>query len=281
MFALTVFRDVVGSFATLCWVLAAAAVLLALVKGGTRKGRLGWALFVAALFSAWPAALFVARYPKAVYERDAWAYFRKKCETEAGEKIYKTFTGVKSVLVVKPLPPAEEKDLFDQYWYGDPYSSATPHNERDISKADTLLRQMVIRGVESIGFDFVEVKRRQNNDEVIETISPDPNDPMRIQRAVSSRPVSVLGISWEDTSTADDRKYWVAASRLRVIDLTTDSIVAERVGFLIEAGFGASNGQRRPWLSARGIGPNGRSCPPTDTWTDRHFIRRVAKPAME
>ena len=62
--------------------------------------------------------------PDDAYVKEAWAYFKNKCDTEAGEKIYKTFTGVKSVLVVKPLPPATEKDLYDQFWYGDPYSAS-------------------------------------------------------------------------------------------------------------------------------------------------------------
>jgi hypothetical protein len=65
------------------------------------------------------------------------------------------------------------------------------------------------------------------------------------------------------------------------MDLTDNSVVAERIGYLIEAGFGSIAGQRRPWLTARGIGPNGRSCPQTDSWSDRLFILKALKPVKE
>jgi hypothetical protein len=80
------------------------------------------------------------------------------CDERAGEKIYKTYTGVKSVLVVKPLPPASEKDLFDQYWYGDPYSDATPWSKRGISAATTLTLNSRRPDRIQKGFEFVEVK---------------------------------------------------------------------------------------------------------------------------
>jgi hypothetical protein len=95
------------------------------------------------------------------------------------------------------------------------------------------------------------------------------------------KPESRFGISWEDISTPEDRKYWVAGSRLSVIDLTDKSVVAERVGYLIEAGFGSTAGQRRPWLAARGIGPNGRSCPEAHDYSDRWFLLKVLKPELE
>jgi hypothetical protein len=50
-----------------------------------------------------------------------------------------------------------------------------------------------------------------------------------------ARPVSKFGVSWEDISTPGDRRFWVAGSRLRVIDLTDNSVLAERIGFFIEA----------------------------------------------
>jgi len=57
-----------------------------------------------------PACAVTAQAPDETYAKEAWAYFKKKCETEAGEKIFNTYTGVKNVLVVKSLPPATEKD---------------------------------------------------------------------------------------------------------------------------------------------------------------------------
>ena len=103
----------------------------------TSASRFCRAVLAVAVFSllAACASSTTASGPDEAYVKEAWAYFKKKCETEAGEKIYKTFSGVKSVLVVKPLPPATEKDLYDQFWYGDPYSNATPWDKRGVSAA--------------------------------------------------------------------------------------------------------------------------------------------------
>jgi hypothetical protein len=62
---------------------------------------------------------------------------------------------------------------------------------------------------------------------------------------------------------------------MRVVDLGDNSIVAERIGYLIEAGFGSTSGGRRPWLNARGIGPNERSCPSASDYSDQRFISNV------
>jgi hypothetical protein len=245
-----------------------------------REQTVAFLLVVCALLSACAATPAPNARPDEAYVNSAWAYFKNKCDTEAGEKIYKTFSGVKSVLIVKPLPPATEKDLFDQFWMGDPYSDATPWNERDISKADNLLRTMNLFGMQSIGFEFVEIQRNADRNRTIETISPSPTDVFRNTTSVSSQRASRFGVSWEDTSTQEDRKYWVAGSRLRVIDLTDNNVVAERVGFFIEAGFGSTAGQRRPWLTSRG---RNTTCPQlvNGTFEDRLFILKVLNPATE
>jgi hypothetical protein len=277
MLELTGFASVLRGISFLYWALAIGAIGLAVWKGKTAKSKAGWAAVAIVIFGFLPAKAVVEQAQRNAYAREAWAHFKKKCDTEAGEKIYKTFTGVRSVLVVKPLPPAAEKDLYDQFWYGDPYSNATPYDKRDISVADTLLRTMNLFGVDSIGFEFVEIQHKKDERYVVEEISPDLIDPLRNQFRILPAPRSKFAIGWEDISTQDDRMYWVAGSRLRIQDVTTGAVVAERIGFLIESGFGSTAGQRRPWLSSRG--PK-TTCPilRNGTFEDRLFILRVLKP---
>lgn len=267
---------VLRGLGTLYWLLAIGALSLALWKGKGWQQKALWGGVAVAIFGFLPIKGIIEQAKRDAFAREAWAYFSKKCETEAGEKIYKTFTGVKSVLVVKPLPPATEKDLYDQFWYGDPYSSATPVPDRGIGAAIRLAadwRNRAGTGVQR-GLDFVEI---ENSSEGYTRIyRPQSNNKLPVKEQVL-KPISQFGVGWEDISTPEDRKYWVAASRLRVIDLTNSSIVAERVGFLIETGFGSTNGQRRPWLAARGIGFNGRSCPDAHDATDQWFITNVFK----
>ncbi len=209
------------------------------------------------------------------YSKEAWAYFKKKCETEAGEKIYKTFTGVKSVLILKPLPPATEKDLYDQFWYGDPYSSASTYKRAESAAVKLVMdwKHRAGKGTQR-GLDFVEMEDSSNS--YIRIYRPESNNKLSVREAIQ-KPISKFGLIWEDISTSEDRKYWVAGSKLRVVDVSDGSVVAERVGYLIEAGFGSTVGQRRPWQTSRGIGPNGRSCPDAHDATDQWFVTSVFK----
>ncbi|MGH8617423.1 MAG: hypothetical protein ACREUW_06995 [Burkholderiales bacterium] len=258
------------------WLSAVGALALALWIVKPVWGKALGVLIMIGAFGYLPLQELIEASKREAYARKAWVYFKKKCETEAGEKIYKTYANVKSVLVVKPLPPATEKDLYDQFWYGDPYS-ASAHSQRGRLEAAILASPDAPVAYDQLGrgFDFVELTRGSSN-EFIQLYYP-----MKMREHISQgidRSVSRFGISWEDISTPEDRKYWVAGSRLQVIDLTDNSIVAERVGYLIEAGFGSEAGQRRPWLTSRG--PN-TTCPAirNGNFEDRWFILKVLKPA--
>lgn len=282
MLELTGLGTVLRGLGVLYWMLAIGVIAFALWKGKGWEGKTFWTLVVVTLFGFFPVRGFIEHSQRQAFAREAWAYFRKKCETEAGEKIYKTFTGVKSVLVVKPLPPATEKDLYDQFWYGDPYS-ASAHSQRGKLEAAILASQdtPIAPNVIGRGFDFVEsvVLTEGSEKKFIKYFYPAGKRGYTYEFV--EKPVSQFGVSWEDISQPEDRKYWIAASRLRITNLRDNSVVAERIGFLIEPGFGSKLGQRRPWQMARGIGANGNSCPETHTWTDRWFVVRVLRSKVE
>lgn len=252
-------------------------------KAQTSKHRIHHTLIaflMAALLSACAAAPASSGKPDEAFVKEAWAYFKNKCDTEAGEKIYKTFTGVKSVLVVKPLPPATEKDLYDQFWMGDPYSNATPWDKRAELAASILADPAGITsdGKTDRGFDFVEYPVIKGSTKFVKVFYPSNSRKSAIEPV--SATTSRFGISWDDISTPEDRKYWVAGSRLRILNLTDSSIVAERIGFMIEPGFGSIAGQRRPWLTGRGA----RSTCPTITdghYEDRWFVLKALSTTSE
>ena len=235
MLELTGMGSVLRGIGWLYWLLAIGAIYLAIKKGKDRRAKITWALVAIAVFGFLPLKEIVERARHDAYAREAWAYFKKLCDEKSGEKIYKTYTGVKSVLVVKPLPPATEKDLFDQFWYGDPYSNATPWNERGEQAAMTLTMYSRRPNGRQKGLDFVEIKDVTGTG-YTKIFRPVSNNALAIKERVQAS-VSRFGLAWEDISTPEDRRYWVAGSRLRVIDLADKSIVAERIGYFIEAGF--------------------------------------------
>lgn len=277
MLELTGMGSVLRGIGILYWALAIGAVSLAVWKGKNWQWKMLWVGVAVVAFGFLPGKMMIEQAQRNAYAREAWAYFKKKCDTEAGEKIYKTYTGVKSVLVITPLPPATENDLFNQFWYGDPYSNATPWGKRGESAALMLASRTapVAYGRVGQGYDFVEMWAELNS---IVVRYQYPAGSQQYRTSTSDKPTSRFGISWEDISTPEDRKYWIAGSRLSVIDLAAKTVVAERIGYLIEAGFGSTAGQRRPWLTARGMGFNGRSCPNAHDYSDRWFLLKVLKP---
>jgi hypothetical protein len=278
MLELTGVASILRGVSALYWLLAIGALVLVIWKIKRWPYKAIGIAIVVALFGYLPVTNWIEARQRQAYATEAWTYFKKKCDTEAGEKIYKTFTGVKSVVVIKPLPPATEKDLFDQFWYGDPYSNATPWSKRGESAATALVLDSRRPSGIQRGLEFVEINNESGHGytRITRPTSPDKS----ADRENIETPVSRFGVSWEDISTPEDRKFWVAGSRLRVIDLTDNSIVAERVGYFIEAGFGSLAGQRRPWLTSRG--PN-TTCPPLfgGDYSDNWFLTSVFKQGGE
>jgi hypothetical protein len=280
MLELTGIASVLRGISVMYWLFAVGALALALWMAKPVWGKALGALIVIGAFGYLPLQELIEANKREAYAREAWAYFKKKCETESGEKIYKTFTGVKSVLVVKPLPPASEKDLYDQFWYGDPYSASATSLRTD-NAAGKLVYPKAPVAINKIGngFSYVESVRESKNNEEQKYVKYFYDAAIRDYKTEPiAKPVSRFALTWEDISTPEDRHYWIAGSRLRVVDLQDSSTVAERIGFYIEAGFGSTAGQRRPWLASKGVST---TCPHSHDWSDRWFVLRVLQPNEE
>ena len=110
MLELTGVASVLRGASVLYWLVAAAALAAVLWRLKSWRGKAIGAIVVVALFGFMPINGYIEAKKRQDYAREAWAYFKKLCDEKSGQKIYKTFTGVKSVLVIKPLPPATEKE---------------------------------------------------------------------------------------------------------------------------------------------------------------------------
>ena len=201
------------------------------------------------------------------FARDARQHFSTRCKNDSGENVYETFPHVNSIIVLKPLPSASDRDLSDQFWYGDPYTNATPATDRAERVASTLLGTVRFAAGESRGFDFVEMLAAGESTSGFVRIALAADSRSLTKQRMRS-PASRFAAVWEDISTPEDRRYWVAGSRLRIIDLLTESLVAERVGFVIGEG---------SWAAARAPGT---TCPAivNGTYEDRGFVLSVLKP---
>lgn len=198
----------------------------------------------------------------------AEAMFQERCKT-AGEKIYRTAENVEGVFLMKIRPP--EINFGNQFAMTDPYgndSGGDSYIKTFLtgyhSKSDRPVRGAPPR----LGYQFVE--------------AIDPADGNRYRYTGTKRDVthvsSILmggdgkttfvtkdfvldktpasdappryGVTYVDISTREEREYWIAGSWLKVIDLRTNEVIAERIGYMMDRGQGNTSGGRSPWLLA-------------------------------
>jgi hypothetical protein len=89
------------------------------------------------------------------------------------------------------------------------------------------------------------------------------------------------GVEWTDISSREDREHWIAGSSLRVLDVRTQDVIAERIGYMIDRGQGSQAGFRSPWRFAQY-----NACPslqpsisdrPDQSLRSRAFVLKVLK----
>ncbi len=87
------------------------------------------------------------------------------------------------------------------------------------------------------------------------------------------------GVTYDDISTRKDRDYWIAGSSLRVIDLQTNEVMAERIGYMMDRGQGNTSGGRSPWRLAANVAcpafPRFDRNPPFQLQQTRRFVEAV------
>lgn len=239
------------------------------------------------------------------------AMFRERCKT-AGEKIHRTVENVEGVLLMKLRPKG--LNYGDQFRMDDPYG-------RDFGGDDyikSFLRGDYEAGTKGtpipgspavpIGYFFVEIigpddgKRYRYTGGVKEVtrkttvlMGGDGKTTFKAREFVADRELSVAsppryGVTYDDISTKQEREHWIAGSSLKVVDLASNEVIAERVGYMLDRGQGSNSGGRAPWLFAAnnacpsflGDLPNtsGHAASMQGRQTVR-FVQKVLRPKLE
>jgi len=204
-------------------------------------------------------------------EKDALAsarvHFKERCAS-AGERITKTVGDVDGVLLLKLR--FERLNLSDQFILDDPYGSdylgegyiksflqahhALPGHINRVEGRTALPQK-------NVGYRFVDAvdpadgERYRYTAFIEQPGLADPAFSLRHFRVVLERtPAPALppryGVRHDDISTTEDRRHWIAGSSLKVIDLRTGEVIAERIGYMFDPGLGNDSGGRSPWLMA-------------------------------
>jgi hypothetical protein len=295
---LTPFGGLLAALGWIYWAVAAGLILLALWLP-----KPWWLKLAAAALTAGAVVypLFVRpvqnrvdelQQAQAEYQQRltaATAHFEMRCKS-AGEFIKRTVQDVEGVVWMKWRDKRDVNDDFDQFKLFDPFG-------RDCDQ-EGCIEQLLTLPDQSGRFE-AEVAQRKGRYRFVESTDPSEARPYRytgVMRLSSSwtpagiaehkrltgqdppyssylfqldrKPIDRItaryGITWSDISTPEDREHWIAGGSLQVIDLQTNEVIAERIGYMMDRGLGDRAGFRTPWLEAqhyacplfRTIGPN-------------------------
>lgn len=200
----------------------------------------------------------------------AQAIFAERCKT-AGVVIKRTVKDVEGIELTKIRPKLEYADrrYFDPMFEGaamaaeasgDGYimqfllseyrPTFAPERRGELSRPEGPPGHQRLPGLR--GYRFVNATDAGGNMHRISL----PWDPSQtgwngsFQRVEVSSSTARYALDYEDLIDPTDRAYWVAGTKLRVIDKQNGDVIAELTRYVIDPGFGASSTGRWPWQHA-------------------------------
>ncbi|HSG76598.1 MAG TPA: hypothetical protein VLA30_10735 [Burkholderiales bacterium] len=231
----------------------------------------------------------------AAYREAAWAHFRKRCKEDSRETIHRVVENVEAIFLIRMREKPTDRELGDQYWMGDPYGYSSYEANHPIAtylfdRTGKTITGKVLSPIK--GYKYVEVQDPEYKPGtevprylrytlgtvvVLNSVTKEPESRVRPIPSRANVLRSRYGVTWEDVSTSEDRAHWVAGGKLTVLDLQTNEVVAERVGFVIDPQLGSSRQGRRPWLAV-GFVPEA-FCPKFENRFDRNkeFVAKVLR----
>ena len=232
----------------------------------------------------------------------AEAMFAERCK-KAGVFIHRTAENVEGLLLMKIRPDTTNYD--QQYAMDDPYGHDVGGNGLINSFLQGRNKQgsLAFEALVSQGYRYVEAidpkdgkryrytgsmkvigQMNRNAPNVRRALEVNPNFDINkyaytLDKVPAPGPAPRYGITYDDISTREDRDYWIAGSSLRVIDLQTNEVMAERIGYMMDRAQGNTSGGRAPWLLAARSAcppfPRFQTNPPVQLQQTRYFVETV------
>lgn len=220
-----------------------------------------------------------AREARTRYET-AKAIFDERCK-QAGEKIYRTASGVEGITLLSVYPRASTTPSYNSY--RDPMwpDAALPEQWRGKGYISSFLdaRSRLLVKVEDdsefIGFQYVDVLEPEHQYQRYQWNIPEKADDPDEYLLVTplTEPTSRYAVHYEALVDPADRQYWVAGAKVTVIDQQNNEVMATKTWYALEPGQGATGNFRWPWRFVV-------TCPQDGGNREAisHFVRRVIQP---
>lgn len=252
------------------WVVAALAIWWVWRKPSTRRGKILYASIVAAAFLILPASRI---YKAAVHQwkfTQAKNLFEERCKA-AGEKITQQINGVDGIVLLKVRTNSSGEGQYDsnalREVYGDDYIRSFLQYARPEDGSGSA--DLVFDNTKTTrpGFSYVETIVSVSGKRYRYSLGPN----LSLKREEARGPSPRYAVDFEEPMIAEDREHWIASDVIKVIDLTTQAVVAESKRYVLDPGLGSRAGQRTPWLFAKGCGLNTRYSP----YGTRFFVEKI------
>lgn len=293
MLELGVGADLLRGIGWVLWFLIGTALLLAftLPKSKTGKAMAVVLVLTVVIGPMVPGAIRSHEFKKRKVV--AQAMISERCK-QAGEFIHQTVEDVEGVYLLKLRP--KESNTDDQFALDDPYGD----DVSGMGLISSFLRQGTEPGKEASaamakGYHFVVAN--DLSDGRLYRFTGRMEEPWQkdksylkgytrfvVDKSPPPEPLPRYGVTWDDISTREEREYWIAGSSLKVIDLQTNKVIAERIGYMIDWGQGSKAGFRSPWLAAADSAcpsfrfiPNAPRVSPDSHWQIGQIYRFVSK----
>lgn len=179
------------------------------------------------------------------YGEISYAYFQHKCETEAGEFIYRTVNNVEGLYQMRPRDP---RDYFDRLRHGDIPEDPYGHTNREAQRP----HQMFVRKKfnDFVYYKFLETSMSPPNSILDKYDTPpvvtgepywiytivDIETDGKMKRTIyhaeqSSSIKSKYGFTWNEVRDKWDKFFGIYGSELIVKDLIDDETLGIRRGY--------------------------------------------------
>jgi hypothetical protein len=215
---------------------------------------------------------------KAQYDA-AMARFEERCKT-AGEKIYRTVEDVEGVLLMKVRPVSTSADWANLNWpdaalpseaggqsYVRSFLLWEQRDPGDLSRGYLSERQTTLNG-----YQFVLVVQ---DDGSLIRYQIRKSGAAALVESRDSIGAARFAVSFLNFVDPEDRKYWIAGTKVTVTDTVTSEVLAEKTWYSVEPGQGSQDGARSPWLRSK-------TCPAASGWVGRaptrFFVDQILKP---
>jgi hypothetical protein len=255
-------------------------------------------------FFCWPVVLLLANYLRQHFLVSDFEYAKTEvtrlCAIDGGDKIYKTVDNVQGVFQMRARKPKSYRRpdgsfynaMADQYGMEDPYGEG----EGDSDDLDSYVGWSSIfpdaPPIGKQGYWFIEQQPqygspkgseyRRNYLAILEkpeawqVEASKGNSLYKVKQFRVSKLKSRYGYITEDLTTKEMRDHWIGAGRIKIIDLQTNEVLAERKGYFRASGDMIPADADR-WTSS-GAGSQGRICPANGMWG---FLHNVLKPTAD